>query len=70
MGFVEFIRLHGDEACAVRWGVQTRTVASWRRHERMPRPAQARRIVSETAGMVSMQDIYGVAAACDQKEAA
>lgn len=66
MTLSEYIKLHGDEICAIAWGVKPRTTASWRRGERLPRPDQAHRIVKETCGAVSYAGIYGQ----DSKEAA
>lgn len=64
MCFTQYIAEHGDAECAERWGVKARTVASWRRRERLPRPEQARVIVAETRGQVSMEDIYSLAEQC------
>lgn len=61
MTLVEFIQKKGDAACAELFGVKLRTIGSWRRLERMPRPAQARRIVEVTGGAVSMAGIYAAA---------
>lgn len=60
MTLSEYIKTHGDEACALAWGVKPRTTASWRRGERMPRPDQAHRIVQTTAGQVDYAGIYGI----------
>lgn len=40
-------------------GVPLRTVQSWRRRERMPRPEQAREIVKLAGGRVTFEGIYG-----------
>ena len=58
MRLTDYIKEHGDAACAATFGVKERTTASWRRGERTPRPEQARRIVVATGGTVSMSDIY------------
>lgn len=55
--FQDYLTALGDERAASLLDVPARTVQSWRRGERMPRPAQARRIV-ERAPTVSMDDIY------------
>jgi hypothetical protein len=59
MTLVEFIQKEGDAAAAALFGVKLRTIGSWRRLERTPRPTQARRIVEATQGRVSMAGIYG-----------
>jgi hypothetical protein len=59
MTLSEYIQKHGDEALAKVWGVKPRTVASWRRGERVPRYSQACQIVETSDGEVSYQDIYG-----------
>lgn len=58
MRLSEYIKKHGDERCADLFGVKARTVASWRRGERFPRPSQANRIIRLTDGAVSFDDIY------------
>ena len=58
MRLSDYITQHGDSECSKRFGVKERTVASWRRGERTPRPAQARKIISGSGGDVSMSDIY------------
>ena len=40
-------------------GAPVRTVQSWRRRERLPRPEQARQIVRLAAGRISFEGIYG-----------
>ncbi len=60
MKFSEYIKKLGDEVCAQRWGVKARTVASWRRGERFPRPKQAGEIVRKEEGALSIQDIFGI----------
>lgn len=58
MTLVEFIKSKGDEQCASLWGVPVRTVASWRRGERTPRPSKAREIAEATGGEVTLGEIY------------
>lgn len=58
MTLVEFITQHGDERCAELFEVEVRTVASWRRGERSPRPDKALEIVAKAGGQVSMDGIY------------
>ena len=58
MTLSEYIKHKGDAEAARILGIKIRTAASWRRGERMPRPEQARRIVSLTGGEVSLADIY------------
>jgi len=58
MTLIEYIRREGDLSCAVLFGVKLRTIGSWRRRERQPRPTQARRIVEATGGAVTMAEIY------------
>jgi len=54
----EYILRIGDEAAAELFGVKPRTVAAWRRGERIPRPAQAKRIVAAARGELSYESIY------------
>lgn len=58
MRLKDYIEKHGDSECARIFGVKERTTASWRRLERIPRPEQARKIVSATNGEVNMAGIY------------
>lgn len=59
MKLSEYIKKHGDSACAKRFGVKLRTVASWRRAERVPKSSQAVKIAKLTLGEVSLADIFG-----------
>lgn len=47
----------GDEAASILFGVKPRTILSWRRGDRIPRPKQARVIVKKSP--LTMEDIYG-----------
>lgn len=58
MEFKKYIEKHGDAKCAELFKVKPRTVASWRRGERYPRPEQANEIVLLTNGEVTMNCIY------------
>ncbi len=58
MRLIDFISRHGDEHCATLFNVKVRTVASWRRGERIPRTRQAQYIVTITKGVVQFNDIY------------
>lgn len=53
-----YIENVGDAVAAELFGVEERTAASWRLHERSPRPAKAREIVTATKGKVSFADCY------------
>lgn len=53
----EYIRQIGVDAFAKRLKANPRTVASWMRMERRPRPEMAQRIVEKTP--VTMDGIYG-----------
>lgn len=67
----EFIASMGDEAFSRQFDVKERTVASWRRGERIPRPIQARRLVEKSGGDLTMAMIYSAAGVVEnQKEAA
>jgi hypothetical protein len=55
----EYISYYGDRHAANLFGVSPRTAASWRRKERVPKPATASRIVIITDGAVSYDGIYG-----------
>lgn len=54
----DFIAKLGDERAAELFDVKVRTVQSWRRRERYPRPDQARRIVAAAGGEVSYAGIF------------
>lgn len=56
----DFIAETGDDACVELFGVPLRTIQSWRRRERLPRPEQAREIVRLTSGRVTFDGIYGL----------
>ena len=60
MELKQYIQENGDNKCAELFNVKPRTVASWRRGERHPRPEQANQIVSATNGVVTMNGIYKV----------
>lgn len=57
----KFIEEIGDEAASKAFGVKLRTVQSWRRGERLPRPRQVARIVAGSGGRVGLAGIYGAA---------
>ena len=58
MNLPEFLRELGDERAADAIGVKARTVGSWRRGERMPRPAHARCIILLSDGRLDFSSIY------------
>jgi hypothetical protein len=58
-----YITQLGDEEFATRYGIKVRTAASWRRHERCPRPEEAKRLVEKSSGELTMDIIYAKAAA-------
>ncbi|MGY0216298.1 hypothetical protein ACWJJH_02795 [Endozoicomonadaceae bacterium StTr2] len=58
MELAVFIQKQSDKVVAQLLDVPLRTVASWRRLERAPRPQQALNIISKTEGLVSWQGIY------------
>lgn len=66
----EFIAALGDAAAAELFGVPERTVASWRRRERIPRPALARRIIDAASGELDMDSIYLQPAPASNQQAA
>lgn len=49
----------GDAAAAALFGVKLRTVQSWRRRERYPRPEMAWKIVEKAGGRVDYAGIFG-----------
>lgn len=61
MTLKEFIEAEGDAACASLWNVKERTVASWRRGERFPRPAKANQIIESSGGRLTHASIYAAA---------
>lgn len=59
LSLTEFIDEIGDAEFAQAMGAAVRTVQSWRRRERLPRPEQAREIVRLGAGRIGFDGIYG-----------
>lgn len=59
MTLPEFIAHLGDEVAAKLFDTELRTVQSWRRRERHPRPRQAQQMVAAASGRLTMQGIYG-----------
>lgn len=57
----ELIGSIGDAPFAEETGVPMRTVQSWRRRERLPRPEQAREIIKLYPDRITFEGIYGVA---------
>lgn len=57
MNLPAYIEAHGDEKAAAIFGVKERTVASWRRGERWPRPATWREVVEKSGGKVTLSDL-------------
>lgn len=66
----DFLCELGDEAASELLDVAPRTVASWRRGERLPRPAQAARIVRVSNGRVDYAGIYATRVTVITDEAA
>ena len=66
MTLKDFLKEVGDTAAAELLDVPQRTVAAWRRGERIPRPCQAERIVRATKGRVDYAGIYAPAATPNQ----
>lgn len=60
MNLPSYIEKVGDEVAAGLFEAEVRTVQSWRRRERVPRPAKAREIVFKTNGEVSFAEIYDI----------
>jgi len=58
MDLSSYIEQLGDEEAAKRFGVKKRTVASWRRRERKPRPKQVPKIIKAAKGELSYEGIY------------
>jgi len=54
----QFIESVGDEAAARLFDAEVRTVQSWRRRERLPRPDKAQHMVAAAGGCLSMDSIY------------
>lgn len=57
MRLPDYIEQIGVAKFAKAFGIKRRTVESWKRMERRPRPEQAQRIVEKTP--VTMEGIYG-----------
>jgi hypothetical protein len=58
MTLSEYLKTIGDERAAKKFGVTRRRIESWRLGHRQPRPQMAQRIVAETDGLLSLDDIY------------
>lgn len=58
MTLPDFIAEVGDQKAAELFRAPVRTVQSWRRRERYPRPSTAQQIIGATGGRVTMQGIY------------
>lgn len=54
----------GDQAAVKAFGVKLRTVQSWRRGERVPRPSQVPRIIAGSGGRVGPSGIYVTGDGC------
>lgn len=54
----EYILKFGVDHCAILFGVKPRTIDSWKRGERYPRPEKAHEIVSKTEGKVTIEGCY------------
>lgn len=54
----EFITEIGDAEAARLFQAPMRTIQSWRRRERTPRPAQAPMIIEASGGRVTYEGIY------------
>jgi hypothetical protein len=57
----EFIAELGDDEISSRMRTPVRTVQSWRRRERRPRPAQAEELIRISEGRLNFDSIYGPA---------
>ena|SRR6185312_13038514 len=55
----ELIAELGDEAAAALFRTKLRTVQSWRRRERYPRPGKAKELVDLSDGRLSFAGIFG-----------
>lgn len=62
MTLIEYIVEVGDEVAARVLNAEERTIASWRRGERTPRPKKAFEIEKTLKGRVSFADCYRSAA--------
>jgi len=58
MNLSSYIEKLGDEKAAKLFGVKERTVASWRRGERIPAPKTAKKIVRVAKGDLTLDDVY------------
>ena len=58
MNLRDFLKEIGDNTAAKLIGVKPRTIASWRRGERFPRPDQVARILRASKGRVDYKGIY------------
>lgn len=59
MNLSTYIQKNGDTYCAKLFNVTRRTIASWRRAERVPRPEKAIEIVAATKGKIDVSGMYG-----------
>ena len=58
MNLKTYIKKHGHESLAARWGFSPRRVQSWLYGQRIPSPAAANKVVALTGGEVSLAGIY------------
>ena len=58
MSLSAYIEKIGDAKAAKLFGVKIRTVASWRRGERIPQPKRAAIIVRASRGVITLEDIF------------
>lgn len=60
MTLPDFIAEIGDDKASEIFMVPKRTVQSWRRRERCPRPSKASEIIAATGGRVAYAGIYAL----------
>jgi len=72
MTLPEYLQMRGDDVIAAILKIPERTVRSWRRRERYPRPRQAAKLVETSGGKLDYSGVYAPDApkAQDQDRAA
>lgn len=66
MDVSDFLRQHGDDiSVALACRVSVRTVESWRRRERFPRPPALQRLIRMSGGRLTLDGAYSAIALDD-----
>ena len=58
MKLIDYIKTVGDAVAAEQFGVEIRTIRSWKWRDRRPRPRKAHEIERATKGVVKVSECY------------